>query len=145
MNLLKNVKITRISNAVAAGTTAVTPTHVDMQDYEGVQFIVLWGTITTAGVQSVKAQQGTISDDSDMADLLGSSVTVADSDDNKATVIDIWQPEERYVRPYISRATQNAVIDGVLAIQYRGRKAPITQPTSVQGNKQLASPIEGTA
>jgi adenine deaminase len=39
-----------------------------------------------------------------------------------------------------------AVIDGVIAIQYRVRKRPVTQDTShVASNKSLVSPSEGTA
>ncbi len=81
-----------------------------------------------------------------MADLEGTDVAIADDDDNKLAVLDVYRPQERYVRLVVNRATQNAVIDGVIALQYKGRKAPVTHDvTTVAGAELHVSPDEGTA
>lgn len=146
-NLLQDCKITRVENAVAAGTDDTTASDaIDMSGYDGVVFIALFGTLTASQVTSMKAQQDTASAMSTAADLEGSSVgPLADDDDNQCLVLDVYRPRERYVRVVITRATANAVIDGVIAIQYRSRKGPVTQDASVAFAEQLVSPAEGTA
>ena len=147
VNLIKGVKVSRSLNAVAAGITVQNGAVIDMQGFDGVQFILLVGALTATQVTGLKAQQGNASNLSDAADLAGTAVgPLADADGNKALVLDVYRPLERYIRPVVTRATANAVIDGVIAIQYRGRKAPVTQDTTfVAANKMLVSPAEGTA
>ena len=146
MNLSKNTKLTRVSNAVAAGTTDVESAVIDMQNFEGVQFVVAFGTITAGAVTSIKVQQGAQSDLSDAADLAGTGVAVADDDDNKIFYLDVYRPRERYVRLVVDRGTQNAVVDGIFAQQYSPRKKPTTHDTTtVGGGETHASPAEGTA
>lgn len=146
-NLLKDVKITRVLNGVAAGTTVQNSSVVDMSGWDGVTFILMVGTLTATQVTSLKGQQGNVSNLSDAADLLGTLVgPLADGDSNKCLALDIYRPTDRYVRAVVNRATANAVIDGVIAIQYRGRKSPVTQDTAtIAASEQHVSPVEGTA
>lgn len=145
-NLLKDVKITRVMNAVAAGTTDQNSSILDMQGFEGVMFIASFGTLTATQVTSIKAQQDTDSAGGTMADLAGTAVgPLADADSNKMLVLDVYRPEERYVRCVVDRGTANAVIDGIVAIQYNCHKAPITQGTTVSASEASQSPAEGTA
>lgn len=146
MNLTKNVKVTRVMDAVAAGTTDQNSSEVDMKGFEGVMFIAAFGAIDATAVTSVKAQQGAVTGMGDAADLAGTSISVADDDDNKVVVLDIYRPQERFVRCVIDRGTANAVIDGVIAIQYGPREKPTTHDaTTVVGTEVHASPAEGTA
>lgn len=145
MNIGKQIKITRVSNAVAAGLTAVNCSALDMSGWDGVVFVAQFGAITATGVQGLKAQQGQVSNLSDGADLAGSLASVLDTGSNKAAVVDVYRPQERYVRAVVARATANAVIDSVIAIQYKGRKAPVTEDTTVAASKYVNSPDEGTA
>lgn len=143
---VRSEKVIRVSNAVAAGQTAINCTPVDMAEAESVEFLVLWGAITAGGVQSVKAQQDTAVGMGSAADLLGSKQDVADTDDNLVTRMEIIKPEERFVRCVISRATQNSAIDGVIAILRYPRVEPVVQDATVQGTPEvMVSPIEGTA
>jgi len=140
------VKVTRAMLAVAAGSADENGSIIDMQNYEGVLFIAQAGTITASSVSGLKAQQGAIANMSDAADLLGSLVSFADSDDDDCVVLDIYRPTERYVRPVFERATANCVIDGVIAIQYGAKKMPVTHDAAtVIGSETHASPAEGTA
>lgn len=146
MNLTKNVKVTRVMSAVAAGTTDQNSSEVDMKGFEGVMFIAAFGTIDPTAVTSVKAQQDTVTGMAGAADLEGSSISVAADDDDLVVVLDIYRPQERFVRCVIDRGTANAVIDGVIAIQYGPRKKPTTHDaTTVVGTEVHASPDEGTA
>lgn len=145
-NLFRGCKVTRVMTAQSAGTSNVNGNAVDMAGWDGVAFIATFGTITAGAVTSVKAQQAQNSNVSDAADLIGTGITVADDDDNQAAIIDIYRPQERYVRPVVVRGTQNAVIDGVLAIQYKGRVSPVTHDSAtVISAEYHDSPVEGTA
>ena len=117
MNLSKRVKLVRHSNAVAAGTTVITPSSgVDTKGFRGCMFVVHWGAIVAGGVQSIEAHQ---SSDDGSADaytaLAGSKVTVGDDADNKLTWIDVHEPRERFLKCVVNRATQNSAIDSITA------------------------------
>jgi len=145
-NLSNILKVTRVMNAVAAGTTDQNSSILDMQGCEGVIFLISFGTITAGAVTSVKAQQDTAVGGETMADLEGTSITVADDDDNQVVVLDIYRPQERYVRCVVDRDTQNAVIDGIIALQYGVDHAPTTNDATTVVSREIhASPDEGTA
>lgn len=149
MNISKNDKISVAITPTngAAGTTDIEGVPLDMQGFEGVLMLVTMGAITAGAVTSIKAQQGATSDLSDAADLTGTSQTIADDDDDQTFYIDLYRPTERYVRLYVDRATQNAVVASALYIQYgeaSARKAPLTHGTGVSGELHVG-PAEGTA
>lgn len=131
---------------VAAGATNVNSDVVDTSGFEGVRFTIGFGPITAGAVTSIKVQQGAVLNMSDAADLIGTGITVADTDDNKVAISDVFRPEERYVRLATLRATQNSVIDFVIVELYGARVVPVTQDaTSVISAEVHNSPIEGTA
>lgn len=140
-------KVIRIMNGVAAGTSAQTSSAVDMAGFDAVKFYSLFGAITSGAATSVKVQQSSDDASADAyADLEGTSVTVADDDDNQVVVHDIISPRERYLKVVISRATQNAVIDGVIAVLYKARAAaPTNDATTVVAREIHVAPAEGTA
>jgi hypothetical protein len=146
MNLSKNVKITPAitPDNGAAGTTDINGATLDMQGFEGVLIEVVFGAITAGAVTSIKAQQGDESDLSDAADLEDTGQTIADDDDNETFYIDLYKPEERYVRLVVDRGTQNAVVASATYYQYGAHKAPVSHASGVSGELH-ASPDEGTA
>jgi hypothetical protein len=133
-----NYQHIRVSNAVAAGVTTINGTHVDVGG-ESVVFAIHFGAIVSGAVTSVKLQQGDLSDDSDMADIPGATLTVADTDDNRIALLEAVQPKKRYVRVVVSRATQNATVDSISALVFSRRKLPVTQDTTVLGYKGTLS------
>lgn len=144
MNLLPNVKVTRVLAPVAAGTTDQESTAVDMTGFDGVLFLASFGTLTSGAVTSINAAQS--SDNSSFADLEGTKITVTQStDSDKDAVLDVLFPTDRYVRCHVDRATANAVINGVWAFQYGPAVKPVTQPSGILGSEYHASPAEGTA
>ena len=142
--------ISRVSNAVAAGTTDINPSNgVDMSGWDGVCFVFGFGTLTSGAVTGIRAQSSEDDGVADTyADIAGSAQTVADTESNKLRYMDILRPPERYVKPYVDRATQNAVLDFIIAIRYRAHGAvvqPVTQPATVAGGELLVAPLVGTA
>ena len=146
MNLSKNVKISTAITPTAgvAATSDINGTILDMSGYEGVLVIVRMGAITSGAVTSIKMQQDTAVGGGTMADLLGSSQTIADDDDDETFYIDCNNPQERYVRLVVDRGTQNAVVASANYIQYGAHKAPPSHGTGVSG-ELLVGVAEGTA
>lgn len=146
-SLFRNAEFSRPLNAVAAGTTTQNGSSVNLEDATGVVFVALLGTITAGAVTSLKAQQSSDDGNSDdWTDIEGSAVTIADDQDNKVAILEVLNPTKKYVRPVLVRGTQNAVIDGVIAIKLNPRKAPPTQPATVMAaSKTIYGPKEGTA
>jgi hypothetical protein len=137
MNLLKDVKLTRVMNAVAAGTTVQNSSEIDMSGFEGVMFILAVGTLTATQTTSLKAQQ-TATTGTGYADITGSgSGDMADDDDNQCVVLDIYKPVERFVRAVVTRGVANAVIDGVFALQYGPGKRPTVQDATTVALSEL--------
>lgn len=136
--LLHSQGFQRILNAVAAGTTPQTSSTVDMQLYNGLVLLAGFGTITSGAVTSVSAQQS--GDDVTYTPIAGSTLTIADTDDNKIVLIELIKPLKRYVQLVISRATQNAVIDFAVAIPYLHRKPPVAASSSLAHYVTVISP-----
>jgi hypothetical protein len=136
------ISICATTTAGAAGTTAITGSSVDMSGFDGVLFVFAFGAIVAGAATSIKLQDS--SDNSSFNDIAGTNQTIADTDDDKVFYSDLSRPTKRYVRPVVSRATQNATVGSVLAMQYRSRKAPVAQGANVAG-EQFTDPIDGTA
>jgi len=125
VNLSKSFNVVRVANAAAAGTTVLTGTHVDMQGWDNVVFIYGVGALTASQVTALKAQNGSLSNDTDQADIAGAiTPAMLDGDSNKVLILEVVRPLLRYVRPVLNRATANAVLDFGIAIQYSGDKLP---------------------
>lgn len=142
MNLIPNVKITKLTDGNAtAGTSTVNGGIVDMQGWDGVVFFSVFGTANAANV--LKVQQGQQSNLSDAADLAGSGQSSGASDE--VVAVEIAKPLERYVRPVLVRGASTAHGE-IWAMQYQGRSMPQSNAVvGTQAAKVLASPAEGTA
>lgn len=150
MQLTNEVKTIVAHAPVAAGATDVTDaTVIDMQNFEGCRFIVVFGALTAGAVTGIRVQQAAAkTSDTALtsgADLEGSAVSIADSEDGKALIVDVYKPRERYLQVQIDRATQNAVVEAVIAEQYGPRKHPVTKDATVASQEVHISPAEGTA
>lgn len=146
-DLLNRTKQILCKTAVSAGTTDITDaTAVDTSGFNGVMFLFAFGTITSGAVTTVKAAGlDTSSPTTTTDDLAGTSITVADTYDDTIVVMDIYRPTTRYVRPWVDRGTQNAVVNSIVAILYDPIKTPVTADASVSISELTVSPIAGTA
>lgn len=151
MQALSNKVLTQLAHApVAAGSADVTDCYVvDMQGYDSVRMCVAFGTITGSAATSIRAQSAAAKSSATAltsgADIAGTSITVADTDDNKIVILDIVRPTRRYVQLLIKRATQNAVVDYAWYELYGPRKLPVVKDANVSNQEIWVSPAEGTA
>lgn len=127
-------KFLRPENAVAAGTSDVDGDVIDMsQDggYDGILLIVLLNTVVDASELTLSLRGSDSSDGSSSEEEAATETVVAATSSNKIMLLDVLRPEHRYVFSRIERDTQNATIDGVIAMLYRGRETPVTQDAVV--------------
>ncbi|MCS0497870.1 hypothetical protein NVS89_22525 [Ancylobacter sp. MQZ15Z-1] len=144
MNLLQNVKVTRVANAAVAAQSDVNGSILDMAGYDGVMFVALLGDVTTGSVLALKAEQNTANAAGGMAELDGAaSFTAGASDaDSAVLLLDVHKPREQYVRAVLERGTANAVVDGILAIQYGAMSRPTVHAAGVIAGALLNDPNE---
>lgn len=145
MNLSKNTKVITALD-YASGSADREGAALDMSGYEGVMMVVKFATIATGATTSIKAQQGAIATLTDAADLAGTGITVAADDDNQIFMIDLYRPQERYVRLYVDKDATNATAESAVYIQYGARDLPIENNVTDAVTCELhVSPDEGTA
>lgn len=142
-NLSSITKWTKVADHTTAGTTDVESAILDMSGYEGVMFVTSFGT--AAANNSLKAQQNTANSTSGMADLLGTSVVSGASPSNEDVWIDLYRPQERYVR-CIAVVDTSSTVESIWAVQYGPREMVVDNTTdgTIIGEVH-ASPAEGTA
>ncbi|MDE2426789.1 MAG: hypothetical protein KGO96_12880 [Elusimicrobia bacterium] len=132
-NLVKNVKFTLVETDVAAGQTEVDSSIVDMAGYDGVLFVAALGDVTDASVLTLKAQDNSVNSTTGMADITGATTgaITASTNSDQLLIVDVYRPQKEFVRAVLTRTAQNAVINSIVAIQYRSSRGPVTQDTSV--------------
>jgi len=142
-NLSNGVKVSRVSAGAGAATTDVNSSILDMSGYEGVVFIASLGDVTTTCALALKCEQDDLNAAGGMSELTGSASYTADADeaaDDKIIKLDVFRPLKRYVRAVLERGTANAVVDGIIAIQYG---AAVKPPQVPPGDFTLTS-VDGT-
>lgn len=141
--LSNSVKMTVVQAAMAAGTTdATTSSSVDMSGFDGVMFVCHVGTVTSGGTLVMQAGQS--ADNSSFAVLTTATATATTGDSGLLLVVDVIKPDDRYVHVILTRATQNVVVNGVVAYQYMAHdKAAATATAQLAATiTQVASPDE---
>lgn len=135
-SLLKDCLFTKAANAAAAGTTDVDTTVFDMSGYDAILFIANVGDVTSGSVLELQVFGNTASSTSSPTpvELTADSATItagASDADNTIFIVDVLKPSYRYVFARLVIDTQNAVTNGIYAIQYHARSVPITQGATV--------------
>lgn len=143
LNFLKDCKVTRVSNAAAAAQTAIDSSRVDMSGYDSVVFIALLGDVSDTSVLTLTAKQNTADSTSGAAAITGGAAgpftASATTGDNKVLISDVCRPAQRYAYCSLTRTTANAVVDGIIAIQYNARNMPVTQAAEVIASSFVAA------
>lgn len=137
------IVIAATTTAGAAGTSAITSAAVDTAGFDSCTFLVPVGAVVSGAVTTVKVQQCDTTGGS-YADLLGTSVTIGDTDDDLLKYVEVFRPQEQFLKCVVSRATQNATIGGIIAILKGGNHLAVTHGTGVAGEQHI-SVAEGTA
>lgn len=144
-DLLFDSKIIRVSNAVAAGTSDVNCTAVDMSDCEGVLFLAAFGTLTANQVTQIYAQEDDVVGMGNAANLTGTIVgPLADNASNKCLALAIHRPLKQFCRCVVDRGTANAVIDAVFAIKYGMKWKPAAADATLYAAETHVYEIAGT-
>jgi hypothetical protein len=135
MQLSKNVKVTVVAAAATAATTAVTSDVLDMTGYDGVMFVALLGDVTSGCVLSLTVNGNSANSTSSPTPVTQKATSDFTADgtsaDSKAIVVDVNDPMLRYVFAVLARGTANAVVGGIIAIQYTAEYRPTTHDASV--------------
>lgn len=143
--LIKQTLVDKCIGYAAAGTGTSTGDALDMSGFEGVLFIASIGAVTSGGVVTLKAQASSDDGVADgYSDLEGTGIAETDPTE-KVIALEVYRPAKRYIKPILIRATQNAVIESVIAIRYGASKMPTSQGADVAASEFHASPAEGTA
>ena len=133
--LVKATKFTLVQAALADGQSDPDGSSVDMAGYDGCLFAAIVGTITTTGTANMVIKQsdddGSLDDYTAISGATATASAAAQSD--RMLIIDIYQPNKRYLRPTLTRATANSIIGGIIAIRYMAKDRPITQATGAGG------------
>jgi hypothetical protein len=139
--LTDNVKITKVQDHTAAGTSAVNSDGVDMTGYDGVLFVTSFGTAAAGNTVNlaVSATSGGSYDD-----LTGTSVSSGTSDE------DVWidstggvaDTTKSFCRLEVVRGT-SSTLESIWAIQYKARSLPVSNVVSgtivgEQHNREVA-------
>ena len=135
MNLSKDIKITVVEAAAAAAQTELVTDVLDMSGYEGVMFIALTGDVTTASVLTLTVKGNSANSVSSPTPVTqkatGAFTADGTSADSKAIVVDVYKPALQYVFASLTRTAADAIVGGIIAIQYNARNKPTTQHASV--------------
>lgn len=134
-SLLKNVKVSVVLGAVSAGQTAQTTSVLDMTGWDGVMFIAMLGDVTATSVLTLTAKgnsANSISSPTPVTQGATASFTAGAEDaDSKALVVDVSNPMLRYAFAELTRTVANAIVGGIIAIQYNAALKPTTQDATV--------------
>ena len=129
-----------------SGTADRNGATVDMANWETLIVIFKMATIASSAVQTIKFQQDSASGMGTAADLLGTSVAIADDDDDQIFWIEITKPRERYVRAVIDKDGSNACAESAIYILRGLKKLPVDNVVDDTITGELhVSPAEGTA
>lgn len=146
MRLLnEEIKIVKVEDHTAAGTTDVTSDGVDLSangGWDGVLFITSVGT--AAADNLMHAEQSSDDGSADTyGDLEGGEIDLSGASDEDQW-LDVFRPTKKWVRVVAQRGTSSTQ-ESIWAILYRGRQKKYSNLTSgtIYG-KALISPAEGT-
>ncbi len=134
----KACKTVVVNTGTVAGTTNINATTVDTQGFNAYRICVLLGTLTSSQVTKLKVQEFTADTAANYADVTGAvTAAAADADGGKLLILDVYKPQQRWIRPVIVRGTANAVITAAWVELY----LPDFQPVSLTDATTLSSAV----
>jgi hypothetical protein len=135
-NVLPNSTVTPTMNAVAAGVTTQTGTHIDHDGARSIVHRLITGTATAGQTGTVVVQQGDLADDSDMADVAGLTYALVDADSDTVVSLELTKPSKRYSRIVVRRGGANLVIKACIAERFNISTSipPVTRAATDKGN-----------
>lgn len=140
--ILEQVKVVKVKDHSAAGTTEIDSASVDMAadgGWDGVMFMSSFGTAAADNVANLQVS----ANNSDWSDVAGSAPAVGASDED--IILAVMNPPGRYVRMQMTPTTSSTV-ESIWAVLFRGKSLPFTGNTvaGTQRSVDLTSPSTGT-
>ena len=129
------------TKGLAAGTSAVNSSSLDLLGDLSANIVVDMGVITATGTGTLQLQRS--DDNSAWTNIAGAVYNYTDADTLKTITFCLSQVTERYVRIATTRATANSVITGIKAYQLPRNQAP-TQVTTANQNAAQPVVVAGT-
>lgn len=140
IGLLECVKVEKIFDEVGAGTSSSNGTEVDMQGYEGVIFVVVYGT--SAADNGIHVEQDTATGMASAADLENTQVFLDGTE--TVSICQVHKPRERFLRAVADRGTSSTIPAGI-AIKYGARSMAVDNDADTDNSAEShVSPAEGT-
>ena len=135
-----------LATDAAASNTDADGAVVDTQGFDGCVFVTAIADSASTGVATLNVKQCDTSGGT-YAALSGASATATcstnDDLNTQLLVVDVYRPQERYLKANITSATANIAFEATYAILYNGRNAPVTQDSAeVADLTVVASPAE---
>ena len=105
----------------------------DGDAFDSVAFIALLGDVSNTSVLTLTVKSNpTSSDVGGTSEGATAAYTATATDaDNKLLIVDVHRPTQRFVFASLTRTVADAVVDGIIAVQYNARDLPVSQPASV--------------
>lgn len=130
----------------ASGTATRNGAVADMRGWDGIMAIYKFATIAAGATARVKWQQGETSNLSDGADLVDTEIVADSDDDNQIFALDLFMPNERYVRTVVVKDGSLASAESAVYLLYGPRTYPTTlNVTDLVTAEQHNTPDEGKA
>lgn len=130
-NFYENVKIVPILSYVSAATDR-TSEVIDTRGYGRCVIVVHLAAVHDSSVANIFLQSADAASNETTltsgADVLGSSQTIAGTDDNKAKYID-FAPDKRFYQLTVNKDATNAVAESGVVLLYQSRVRPVTHAT----------------
>jgi hypothetical protein len=142
-NFLSNAKLVKVKDHSAASTDEITSDIIDTAGFQGAVFFTSFGTANATN--SIKVQQNTANQTTGMADLTGTSVASGTSPSNEDVIVEVHQPQERYLQLVVTRGA-SSTCESIWACLYGN--ADQVSSNSVSGTQVAelhVAPDEGTA
>ena len=138
---VKSTLVSVAANSAVAAQTALNTAVLDMDGFDAVTFICKLNTVTDTSILTLTAYENTTSSTSNATAVTGgaSTAVTASTSSNTIIVVDVIRPKMRYCFASLTRTVANCVVDSIIALQYRAREVPVTQPAAVIA-AQLSTP-----
>lgn len=129
------------TKGLAAGTTDVNSSAVDLLADLDVQFVIDLGVVSATGTGTFQLQRS--DNGSTWTNITGASFAWTDANTLQKVTIGCSEVTNRYVRVAIDRNTANTAITGITAFA-RARNVPVTQVTTANQNAGQPVIVAGT-
>lgn len=144
--LSKDCRIVTILTYASANSDR-TSKVIDTKGYDAFCVIIHFGTIATGAVQNFYLQHADAASDADTltsgADVTGTSIAVADDDDNQVRYIDVVSPVKRFYQLVCNKDGTNACAESATVILYRNKSSVPSTHGEGTGTGGGAAAVEG--